>query len=60
MGLKEKFLRIYVDLPLPLRKEVILILDKEPITWNVVYIEVSNKTEKADKILKRLEGLKIM
>lgn len=59
-GLREEFLRIYADIPLNLRKEIILVLDKEPITWNVAYIEVSNNTEKSRKILKMLRELKII
>lgn len=60
LGLKERFLKIYADLPLNLRKEIILVLDEEPITWNVTYLEVSNNTEKGSQILKKLEVLKII
>ena len=59
-GLRERFLKIYADIPLNMRKEIVLILDKEPITWNVAYIEVSNSTEKSKKILKILMELKII
>ncbi len=59
-GLAERFLRVYSDLPLNLRREIILVLDKEPITWNVAYLEVSNNTGKSRVILKKLEGLKII
>ncbi|MFA5333377.1 MAG: hypothetical protein WC376_02690 [Candidatus Nanoarchaeia archaeon] len=60
MDLRENFLTIYADLPLGLRKEVILILDKEPISWNVAYIEIFNKTEKSKKILKELKEMNII
>jgi len=60
VGVRERFLKIYADLPLILRKEIILVIDDEPITWNVANIEVSNNTEKSRKILKRLEELKII
>ncbi|MDD4353447.1 MAG: hypothetical protein PHN56_03240 [Candidatus Nanoarchaeia archaeon] len=60
MELRESFLAIYADLPLGLRKEVILVMDKEPITWNVAYIEVFNKTEKSKKILKELNEMSII
>ena len=60
MGLKETFLSIYADLPLGLRREVILVLDNEPITWNVAYIEVYNNTDKSKKILKELKDMKII
>lgn len=59
-GLRESFLKIYADIPLNLRKEIVLVIDKEPITWNVAYIEVSNNTEKSKKILKLLRELKII
>jgi len=59
-GLRERFLKIYADIPLNIRKEIVLVIDKEPITWNVAYVEVSNRTEKSKKILKILMELKII
>jgi len=50
MSLKERFLKIYSNIPLKLRKEIILVIDGEPITWNVAYIEVFNNIEKVRKI----------
>ncbi|MBL7147833.1 MAG: hypothetical protein ISS82_03340 [Nanoarchaeota archaeon] len=58
--LRERFLKIYADLPLSLRKEIILVLEKEPLTWNAVYVEVYNKTKKYELILKKLGELKII
>ncbi len=60
MEARERFLKIYADLPLSLRKEIILILDKEPLTWNVAYIEVLHHTKKAQEILTKLEALEII
>ena len=60
MGLRERFLKIYADIPLKLRKEIILVIEKEPITWNVAYVEVVNSTTKAEKILNMLKELKII
>jgi len=57
---RERFLKIYSDLPLGLRKEIILVLDKEPITWNAAYVEISHNTSKATIMLKKLEELKII
>lgn len=59
--IREKFLKLYSNLPINLRKEVILVLeDKGPITWEVAYIEIENKTKLGDKILKKLSQLKII
>ncbi len=60
MNLRERFLKIYADIPLNLRKEIILVLDQEPITWNVAYVEVLNNTSKHKQILQKLERLKII
>ena len=60
MALKEEFLKIYANLPLNIRKEVIIVFEKEPLTWFSVYIEVINNTLKSQKILKRLKELKII
>ncbi|MBI2498896.1 hypothetical protein HYV88_01495 [Candidatus Woesearchaeota archaeon] len=57
---KEKFIKIYSNLPLNLRREIITIIDKEPITWNVAYLEIRNNTELGKKVLKNLEDLKII
>jgi len=56
----ERFMKVYSNLPLNLRKDIILVIDKEPITWNVAYLEIKGKTKKGDKILKKLMELKII
>lgn len=62
--LREKFLQVYANLPLSVRKEIILVLEengnKQPITWQVAYLEVKNDTKKSKEILERLEKLKII
>lgn len=58
---KEKFLKIYANLPINLRNEIILVLDKEgPITWNAAYIEINNDTKLSEIIFKKLLQLKII
>ncbi len=60
INLRDRFLKIYADIPLNPRKEIVLVIDKEPITWNVAYVEISSKTEKSKQILKMLEELRII
>ncbi len=57
---REKFLKLYGNLPLNIRKEVIVIVDDEPISWDVAYIEVKNKTPLSKKILEKLEKLEVL
>jgi len=58
---KGKFTRTYSNLPLVLRQDTILVLEKYgPITWNVAFTEVEAKTPIGEEILKKLEKLKII
>jgi len=52
---REEFLQLYANLPLGLRDEIIAIVNEKPITWNVAYIEVINKTKLSEKILEEIE-----
>lgn len=58
---KEQFLKVYANLPLGVRKEIILVLnDHGPITWDVAYIEVTNDTALSKIILTKLQELEII
>ncbi len=59
--LKERFLKIYANLPINLRDEIILVLpDKGSITWNIAYLEIKQDTKLGEEILKKLEELGII
>jgi len=60
MDKKQKFLKIYANLPLGIRHEIILVINNEPITWEVAFIEVSNDTALSEQILNKLESLQII
>lgn len=61
LGRKEKFLKIYANLPLGVRQEIILVLDdRGPITWDVANIEVKSDTPLSKIILEKLENLRII
>lgn len=57
---KEKFFKVYANLPLNLREEIILVVKDEPITWKVAYLEISNNTKLGDEILEKLEALDLI
>jgi len=60
-GIREKFIKIYSNLPLGIRQEIILVLeDGRPITWNAAFVEVEAKTPLSEEILEKLEKLKII
>jgi len=58
---KEKFLKIYSNIPLGIRQEIVLVLDDgRPITWDVAFVEVENETPLSKQILEKLEKLQII
>jgi len=54
---KARFMKVYSDLPINIRREVISIIDTEPISWNVAFYEIKNETELGEKILNNLISL---
>lgn len=59
-GLKTKFYKIYSNLPINLREEIILVVDGEPITWKVAKLEIDADTKLGNNILLKLDALKII
>ncbi len=58
---KARFFKIYANLPLSAREEIIYVLpEKGPITWNVAYLEINNKTQFGEEILKKLVEFKFI
>ena len=57
---KEKFLKIYANLPIGVRQEIVLVLDGRPISWDVVYNEVTSDTSLSKIILEKLDKLKFI
>ena len=60
MELKERFYKVYNNLPLGLRGEIILVINDEPITWKVARLEIDNNTLLSKEILEKLASLGII
>lgn len=61
LPLKEKFIKIYANLPLNVREEIIATLPQiGPLTWNSAYLEVIEDSELGKKILEELDELEII
>ncbi len=59
-NLRENFLKVYANIPLGLRDDIVLVIDDKPLTWNVAYLEVKEDTDFSKKILKELKDLKLI
>jgi len=61
--MKDLFFKFYANLPLNLRKEIVLDLGADkggPITWEVAYREINGDTELGKEILSKLIELKFI
>jgi hypothetical protein len=54
---RAKFLKIYADIPEGLRKDIIVVINKAPYTWNTSFIEIQGSTSLGEKILKALKNM---
>ena len=51
---KDRFLKVYSNLPMDIRKEVVVLMDNKPISWDIAYEEIEKETDLGKKILKKL------
>lgn len=56
----EDFFKVYAGIPIEERTNVVAVLDKEPISWSLAFIEIKNGTPNGEKILKILKTLEII
>ena len=55
---RDSFFRFYANLPIGVRREVVLDLpERGPITWEVVYREINENSELGKVILQKLVEL---
>jgi len=60
MDKKERFYKVYGNLPLGLREEVVAVVDGEPISWHVAKLEIDENTKKGEEILNKLISMEII
>jgi len=60
MTTKEDFFNIYSSIPLKERKNTVVVIDGQPISWILAYQEIENNTPQGKKILKILKELEII
>lgn len=57
---REKFIRIYPNVPDKLREDIVVVVEQKPYTWNTAYLEVRDNTSLGKKILKTLEEIGVI
>jgi hypothetical protein len=57
---RERFMRVYANLPLTERNMTVVVINEEPISWNMAYRELNQNTELGKKIGEKLAELKFI
>lgn len=57
---KDVFIKIYSNLPEDVRKEIIVVVNEKPYTWNSAFLEIERDTQLGKNILKKLEDMELI
>lgn len=57
---KERFYKVYSNIPVDIRKEIIAVIEGTPITWDVAYSEIEAESPLGEKVLKKLVDMEII
>jgi len=60
MDKKDRFYKVYGNLPLGLRGDVVAVIGGEPVSWRVAKLEIDEDTKKGEEILDQLIRLEII
>ncbi len=60
MELREKFLKVYANVPEDLRSDIIVVIKGEPYSWQTSFLEIKDNTIKGKEILKMLNSMEIL
>lgn len=58
--LKSKFLKVVANVPIPLRDEIIAVVDNENISWRVAEAEVKKDASTSKVILEQLKKMGVL
>ncbi|MBS3122561.1 hypothetical protein J4434_06790 [Candidatus Woesearchaeota archaeon] len=58
--LKAKFLKLVASVPLPLRGEIIAVVNNQTISWNAAYGEIKTNSDNAEVILNKLKKIGLL
>jgi hypothetical protein len=60
MELREKFLKAYANVPEDLRGDIIVVIKREPYSWQTSFLEIKDNTEKGKEILNMLKSMRML
>ena len=58
--LDAQFRKMYANLPLGVRSDIIAVIDGDPMSYQVCWLEIKQETKMAETILRYLDELKFI
>ena len=58
--LKSEFLKVVASVPIPLRDEIVAVVDNENISWRAAEAEIKNDAPKSRDILEQLKQMGVL
>ena len=58
--LKSRFYKTFANLPLGVRDEIVLVINNQAMTWNVIKLEVDIKSKLSKEALELMNELKLL
>ena len=58
--LQQRFKKVYANLPLGIRKDIIAVIDDQPMTWYVCWLEIDQNTKMSHRILAYLNEMEFI
>ncbi len=58
--LQAKFFKAFANVAVPLREEIIAVINKEPFTWYTANAEIEHNTTRAKHILDQLHKIEVI
>ncbi len=58
--LRERFLKTVVNVPIPLRGQIIAVVDDKAVSWNAAAMEIKQNTPEAKSILEQLHKMGVI
>lgn len=60
MDNKQRFYKVYSNLPFNLREEIVIVYKDEPVSWKVAKLYIDENTKSGREILDKMEELNII
>jgi hypothetical protein len=57
---ESRFIKIYANLPVKFREQIVVVIDDRPMTWNAAFLEIKGHTRLGEKVLEKLVRMEII